>query len=260
MTARFIVRSFAAGAALLVALMAPAVHAAVLNLVPAFPDLTTFNATMTNTWTPEQCFRNNGSPVSCSNSQVDPAKTIAASGVFVIAGTTMALNPDGSGLIAVTSGLNGLSYNLTANFNNSGLFTGGTLLVTGTTSAPAWQSGTIISAALTNFGFSGSGSAGTFEFEFNDPFMSGDMAAFWSGDSGVIASTFSMSPGFTGNWDPSLDNNPVFWQRSFSATGDVDTFVSVPAAVPVPAAVWLFGSGLVGLAGLARRRRTRGVA
>lgn len=29
-----------------------------------------------------------------------------------------------------------------------------------------------------------------------------------------------------------------------------------PSAVPVPAAVWLFGSGLVALAGLARRRKT----
>jgi hypothetical protein len=30
--------------------------------------------------------------------------------------------------------------------------------------------------------------------------------------------------------------------------------VAAPAAVPLPGAVWLFGSGLVGLAGLARRR------
>jgi len=30
---------------------------------------------------------------------------------------------------------------------------------------------------------------------------------------------------------------------------------ATPAAVPVPAAVWLFGSGLVGLAGVARRRK-----
>lgn len=33
------------------------------------------------------------------------------------------------------------------------------------------------------------------------------------------------------------------------------TVVDSPAAVPVPAAVWLFGSGLVGLAGVARRRK-----
>ena len=29
-----------------------------------------------------------------------------------------------------------------------------------------------------------------------------------------------------------------------------------PSAVPVPAAVWLFGSGLIGLVGIARRRKT----
>jgi hypothetical protein len=33
--------------------------------------------------------------------------------------------------------------------------------------------------------------------------------------------------------------------------------VCPPAAVPVPAAVWLFGSGLVGLAGIARRRKRK---
>ncbi|HEY9202586.1 MAG TPA: VPLPA-CTERM sorting domain-containing protein [Gammaproteobacteria bacterium] len=35
----------------------------------------------------------------------------------------------------------------------------------------------------------------------------------------------------------------------------VGTISSAPAEVPVPAAVWLFGSGLVGLAGIARRRK-----
>jgi hypothetical protein len=31
----------------------------------------------------------------------------------------------------------------------------------------------------------------------------------------------------------------------------------VPTVVPVPAAVWLFGSGLMGLAGIARRKKKR---
>lgn len=54
---------------------------------------------------------------------------------------------------------------------------------------------------------------------------------------------------------------------SFTATGlftsyrisglTIDTIA--PPAVPVPAAAWLMGSGLVGLAGLARRRRSQDV-
>jgi len=36
-------------------------------------------------------------------------------------------------------------------------------------------------------------------------------------------------------------------------TWDVDSYAQV-AAVPVPAAIWLFGSGLIGLAGIGRRK------
>jgi hypothetical protein len=42
----------------------------------------------------------------------------------------------------------------------------------------------------------------------------------------------------------------------FDAIGTTDVVrLSVVSAVPVPGAVWLFGSGLLGLMGLARRRK-----
>ena len=40
-----------------------------------------------------------------------------------------------------------------------------------------------------------------------------------------------------------------------AATTTVSDF-SAPSAIPVPAAVWLFGSGLIGLVGIARRKKT----
>lgn len=46
-------------------------------------------------------------------------------------------------------------------------------------------------------------------------------------------------------------NNGVFPGWTFAFSGD---FVGVPE-VPVPAAVWLFGSGLLGLLAVARRRK-----
>jgi len=50
--------------------------------------------------------------------------------------------------------------------------------------------------------------------------------------------------------DPSsFGSVPYFLHLEGTVTGEL------PAAVPVPAAVWLFGSGLLGLAGFAKRRK-----
>ena len=55
--------------------------------------------------------------------------------------------------------------------------------------------------------------------------------------------------------DPSFASHTAgFDQPVSSAFFAGDTLVP-PALVPVPAAFWLFGSGLIGLAGMARRRR-----
>jgi hypothetical protein len=44
--------------------------------------------------------------------------------------------------------------------------------------------------------------------------------------------------------------------KSFTlASNGALTFTDTPAAVPLPAAVWLFGSGLLGLVGIGRRRK-----
>lgn len=45
-------------------------------------------------------------------------------------------------------------------------------------------------------------------------------------------------------------------QATNSAYWDSITYDAVPAPVPLPAAAWLLGSGLLGLAGLARRRQS----
>jgi len=46
-----------------------------------------------------------------------------------------------------------------------------------------------------------------------------------------------------------LESGEIAWiEKKFSVT--------VPGIVPVPAAVWLFGSGLLGLIGIARRKKT----
>ena len=56
--------------------------------------------------------------------------------------------------------------------------------------------------------------------------------------------------------DPSLSagQRKHFTELDFAGLNDTGWQISAPAAVPVPAAVWLFASGLAGLFGFARRR------
>ncbi len=45
------------------------------------------------------------------------------------------------------------------------------------------------------------------------------------------------------------------WNATFGGTATVTSVDPGPSQVPVPAAVWLFGSGLLGLVGVSRRRK-----
>ena len=55
---------------------------------------------------------------------------------------------------------------------------------------------------------------------------------------------------FVGN----LTTNPFLFIPKLT---EFTLITQAPSAVPVPAAVWLFGSGLIGLIGIAHRKRAR---
>ena len=81
--------------------------------------------------------------------------------------------------------------------------------------------------------------------------------AYWNGTSfnqgaSGVATTVDASGNFTASWTALVVGGAFNGQTgSWSITGTTDA----PPAVPVPAAVWLFGSGLLGLVGVARRKK-----
>jgi len=60
------------------------------------------------------------------------------------------------------------------------------------------------------------------------------------------------------DWDSGFDatnTNPLTIHWTDSATRDIGSYLVRTSVVPVPAAVWLFGSGLIGLVGFSRRKK-----
>jgi len=117
---------------------------------------------------------------------------------------------------------------------------------------------------------------GTF---FAAPWVATTQAAFttsgnWSGTTvqGAFSYNFTLSAGqvafgtyFTWSVNPDIPVLAIFNADGSAGAavpmqvgpfpGQAPSFQGTVSAVPVPAAVWLFGSGLVGLAGVARRRK-----
>ena len=59
--------------------------------------------------------------------------------------------------------------------------------------------------------------------------------------------------------DTSEDNGAAGfanWTAQWYYNGTLTDFTAPPPAIPIPAAVWLFGSGLLGFVGVARRRKS----
>ena len=91
--------------------------------------------------------------------------------------------------------------------------------------------------------------------------MSGDTANF-AGDSGIANVTCGVdcAVGDTYALNYSAHTPKDGGGTSFKGVLynlHLEGTVNSPAAVPVPAAVWLFGSGLVGLVGVARRKKSQ---
>ena len=262
---KYLKSSWLLGAAGLL-LAAPASHAATLSLGSGIPDLTTSSASVDYTFV-EMCLGDDGGATSglcgTDNGGKGPAKVtyngaldpLASSGFLSVTGTSLFLD-DGAGNF-----LTGGNYVLSANFDGFGNFvtTGSGVIADYATVisqadgslVPGYNSGTMVTGDLILNGFTGAGDVGNIEFAFD--ITGGDFAGYGT-NGGIMFTLFSGAGWDTGlDWDLTNSAGREFWQQSFNSTANVDTFVTT-AVVPVPAALWLFGSGLLGLAGVARRR------
>jgi hypothetical protein len=144
--------------------------------------------------------------------------------------------------------------------------------------------GTLYNVEFKNTSWSGVyGDPPTFDFDSVDSSAAAvdavNAALNADGASLVGESSTEGAPAFMigfGSFESSIEGEIVLWQAGAYSTPDPDAWISDLAnnpfagsatdnqplmwadfrPVPVPAAVWLFGSGLVGLVGVARRKKT----
>ena len=160
-------------------------------------------------------------------------QTLSASGF------ALELDDDGS---VPPEPIAGGTFDLTATIDNAGNLVNGTIAIGGTVASLGFNSGTLLTGTLTAFGFP---SVGGDPFEFLFDVTGGDAAALYGAGS-VPAGVILSGTGFGGDFGSDFDN--------LSTSPGTGIAVANVGTVPIPAALWLFASGLLGLIGLARRR------
>lgn len=235
-------------------------YAAPLSLIPGYPDVSgNINVAYTY-WAADQCWNNahtasgtctgtGGSYKNSNGVRYNSGGTLN----FTSADGIMFMNDTGSGFEGFTG-----TYSVVAKFDVNGNFvsTGSSLTITnsstinsvhyaGSSSTTSIAPGTLLSStSLYGFNFNGIDAAGGFELRAN--YLGGALASLGYTFAGASENPITLSTGaLTGNTSWTTAN---MMQHNFSGYGSTNTWV------PIPAAVWLFGSGMFGLAGFARRR------
>jgi len=242
---------------LMLGLISTAVRAAPLNLVKTFPDFTLAI---------DQVYDYTASTKTLTISGTIGSYTEIASG-GVLANSAVRNSVTALGDPADLPE----AFSLTATFNASGEVISGAFTLDGVVAEPVTtsiyngfldSSGHLLSGDLSVSGFTGDGSGTTngaiFEFLFDnaDGFISkagnrieDPFTGAYTGGGMILTLTNGVVLGAGGNAPNDFFDSTAWVAQDWSGTGFGDVFV------PVPAAVWLFGSGLLALLGFRGRRR-----